>query len=84
MEGRLFLRAFLFRGILWGYQEICKMPSKRASLSIGALLGNLEGDSFAGIFERKVKIYLGSFLGPRGHFLSLRAIWNFSKGTGLS
>ena len=25
------------------------------------------GGSFAGIFERKEKVYLGSFLGPRGH-----------------
>ena len=41
------------------------MPCRRVSLSIGALLGNLEGGSFGGTFERKV--YLGSFLEHRGH-----------------
>jgi hypothetical protein len=30
-------------------------------------VGELGGDSFAGIFERKETVYLGSFLGPRGH-----------------
>jgi len=36
--------------------------------------------SFAGIFERKEKIYLGSFLDPEDiKILSLGAIWNFSK-----
>ena len=30
-------------------------------------LGEPGVDSFAGIFERKDKVYLGSFLGPRGH-----------------
>ena len=29
--------------------------------------GEPGGGSFAGIFERKEKVYLGSFLGPRGH-----------------
>ena len=43
------------------------MPFRRVSLSIGALLGNLEWGSFVGTFERKEKVYLGSFLGPRGH-----------------
>ena len=43
------------------------MPCKRASLSIGALLGNMEGVHLLGLFERKEKVYLGSFLGPRGH-----------------
>jgi len=42
----------------------CKQVS--LSLSIGALLGNLES-SFTGTFERKEKVYLGSFLGPRRH-----------------
>jgi len=43
------------------------MPCKQVPLYLGALLGNLEGGSFTGIFERKVKVYLGSSLGPRGH-----------------
>ena len=42
------------------------MPCKRASLSIGALLGNLEGFRLPGL-ERKEKVYLCSFLGTRGH-----------------
>ena len=32
------------------------------------LLGNLEGVSLAGTFERKDKVYLGSFLGTRRHY----------------
>jgi len=39
--------------------------------SIGALLGNLEGVSLPGFFrkkKKKKKIYLGSFVGPRGHY----------------
>jgi hypothetical protein len=41
--------------------------------------------SFAGTCEGKRKVYLGSFSGPKGHQdLSLGAIWNLGKGTGLS
>jgi len=40
------------------------------------------GGSFAGTFERKEKVYLGSFL-EYIKILSLGAIWNFSKGTVL-
>jgi len=36
-------------------------------LSIGALLGNLKGVRLPGHFEKKERVYLGSFLGPRGH-----------------
>ena len=36
------------------------MPCRQVSVSIG-------GGSFAGTFERKEKVYLGSFLGLRGH-----------------
>ena len=43
------------------------MPCEEVSLFIGALLGNLEGVHLAGLFERKDKVYLGSFLEPRGH-----------------
>jgi len=31
-------------------------------------VGEPGGVSFVGIFERKERIYLGSFLGPRGHY----------------
>ena len=44
-----------------------QMSCKQVPLSKGALLGGTGGGSFAGIFERKEKVYLGSFLGPRGH-----------------
>ena len=62
------------------------MPCKRASLFIGALFGgNLEGGSFARTFERKEKNIWVHFLEPGAiNILSLGAIWNFSKGTGLS
>jgi hypothetical protein len=41
-------------------REICKKKSIRAVLSIGILLGNLEGCSFPGAFERRDKfLYLG-------------------------
>jgi hypothetical protein len=43
MEGRFLLRAFLFRGISYEVFKRCKMPCRWVSLSIGALVGNLEG-----------------------------------------
>ena len=46
--------------------ERCKMPFKRASLSIGALLGNPEWVRLPGLLREK-KLYLGSFLGSGGH-----------------
>ena len=73
MDGCFFPGAFLLEEFLWGLWEICKMPCRWVSLSIGALLGNLEGGLFAGTFERKEKVYLGSFLGHRGH-------WGFKSG----
>jgi hypothetical protein len=45
---------------------LCKMPCKRASLLIGALLGNLEGVHLPGLLREK-KSVSGFFLGPRGH-----------------
>jgi len=66
-DGRFFLGAFLLEEFLLGPLETCKMPCRQVSLSIGALLGEPGGGSFAGTFERKEIIYLGSFLGPRGH-----------------
>ena len=46
MEGRSFL---------WAFEKkiYVKMPCKRASLSIGAPLENLEGIRLSGLFERK-------------------------------
>jgi len=44
----------------WGFWEICKMPCKRASLSlslsIGAILGNLEGVRLPGLLREKKSI----------------------------
>jgi len=43
------------------------------------------GGSFAGTFERKEKCFWVPFSDPEAiKILSLGAIWNFSKGTGLS
>jgi len=61
------------------------MPCKEVSLSIGALLGNVEGICLQGLFERKGKSIWVPFLGPEDiKILSLGSIWNFGKGTGLS
>jgi hypothetical protein len=60
------------------------MPCKRASLSIGALVGEPGGGSFAGTFERKGKYIWVPFLDPEDiKILSLGTIWNFGKETGL-
>jgi hypothetical protein len=50
MEGRSFLRALEVRRYIKRY---LKMPCKWESLSIGALLRNLEGIRLPGILERK-------------------------------
>jgi hypothetical protein len=63
MEGRYFLRPFAIKRYIKRY---VKIPCKRVSLSIGALLGNLEGICLLGLFGEK-RIYLGSFLGHRGY-----------------
>jgi len=61
------------------------MPCNWVSLSIMALLGNLEGVRLVGLFERKEKYILVPFLDPEDiKILSLGAIWNSGKGTGLS
>jgi hypothetical protein len=70
MERHSYLRAFerrkkncfyrIFNGV---FKLYAKMPCKRVSFSIGALLGV----NLVGLYERKEKLYLGSFLGPRGH-----------------
>jgi hypothetical protein len=42
-RGAPFLGPSYLEEILWSIQEICKMPCKWVSLSIGALLGYLDG-----------------------------------------
>jgi hypothetical protein len=60
------------------------MSRKRASLSLGAPLGNLEGIRLLGLFLEKSIVYPSSFLDQEDIKLSiLGAIWNFGKGTGL-
>ena len=57
-----------------------KGPVKRAALSIGALLGNLEGVCLLGLLREKENSYLGSFFcTQRTLKLRLGAFWNFSK-----
>jgi len=60
IERRAFLRAFerrdklLYLGEFYKeFEKYVKRPCKRADLSIGALLGNLEGGAFTATFERK-------------------------------
>jgi hypothetical protein len=50
MEGRSFLRAFEIKRYIKRY---LKMPCKQVSLSIGALLGNLDGIRLLGLLESK-------------------------------
>jgi len=77
----------LWGGLLyWGCWKICQERLWiQASISIGAPLGNLEGILLLGLFERKEKYIWVPFLDPDDiKNLSLGAIWNLGKGTGLS
>ena len=61
------------------------MPRKRVSLSIGTLLGNLEGVRFPGLLREKKKYIWVTFLKPEDiKIFSLGAILNLGKGTGPS
>ena len=40
----------------WGFWEVCKMPCKWASLSVGPLLGNLVGVCLSGLLIEKKSI----------------------------
>jgi hypothetical protein len=71
----------------WRWQTILRdmyrRPCKRAALFIRTLLGNLKGVRLLGLLRDRENAYLGSFLGPRGHWkLRMGAIWNFSKEQG--
>jgi hypothetical protein len=80
--GRFFLRAFeIKRHIMREVKMLCKW----VSLSVGAPLGNLEEIHFSGLFEEKGYHIWVPFLDPDDiQILSLGAILNFGKGTGLS
>jgi len=61
------------------------MSFKRVSLSIGALLWNLEGVHLPGHLREKKKYTWVPLLDPEDiKSLNLGAIWNFSKRTGFS
>ena len=72
----------------WGPREICKRRIwKRAAVSIGAPLGNLEGGSFTGDSERQMKkgSWKGAFpclweLEPGGRAPLLPLPWRIRKG----
>jgi hypothetical protein len=69
MEGRSYSRAFARRNKClylgkYFYKEFgryVKRPCIQAALSIGALLGNIEGVSLLGLLREKENAYLGSF-----------------------
>jgi hypothetical protein len=91
MERSSFPKAFERGGSFSLYREtfmrnfeiyVKKRPCKRAALSIGALLGNLEGVRLLGLLREKENAYLGSFVLDREDIKSLGAIWNFGKEQG--
>jgi hypothetical protein len=49
------------------FERYIKMLCKHVSLSIADPVGKLGVSSFARTFERKEKVYLGSFFRTRGH-----------------
>jgi hypothetical protein len=56
-EGRFFLMAFLFRRIFMRFSREMQMPWKRVSLSMGALLGKMEGVRLPGFLREKKSIF---------------------------
>jgi len=82
MQGRSFVRAFEIKRYT---KRDVKILCRHVSLSIGVPLGNMEGIGLPGLFERKGYYIWVPFLDPEDvKILSLRAICNFVKGTGLS
>jgi hypothetical protein len=84
---QFFITKFLFLLGPPSYIKIySKMPCKQKSLSTGVLLGNLEGICLLGLFWKQRTLYLSSFFWTQRtlKILSLGAIWNFDKGTGIS
>jgi hypothetical protein len=81
MKGHFFHTAFEIKRYI---KRCVKLPYKQVSLCRG-LLGNREGIRLSGHFERKGKYIWVPFLDTEDiKILSLGAIRNFSKGTGLS
>jgi hypothetical protein len=80
MEVRIFLMAFLFRGIFTRFSREMQMPCKRVSLSIGTLLGSLERFRLPGFLREKEKYVWVPFLDPDDiKILCLGTTWNLSK-----
>jgi len=73
-----------WRGLLyWGPEGYVEEGSDDWYLSIGAPLGNLEGDSFAGDFEkwiRWVSLSVGAPLGDLGRGSFYRELRDFAEG----
>ena len=72
MEGRSFPRAFereknSYLEEFCADFEICKNGLKTGISLHRGPVGEPGWSSFAGTYERKEKVYLGSFPGPRGH-----------------
>jgi len=70
--GALFLgplreKKFLFRGIFVQVLRYVKNVLQTGISLHRDPAGEHGWSSFVGTFERKGKVYLGSFLGPRGH-----------------
>ena len=75
-----FFRAFEIKRYIKRY---VKMPCKWVSLSIGAPLGNLEGDRLPRLFERKGNYIWVAFLDPENiKVLCLGTVRNLVKGQG--
>ena len=69
---------------MWFSREM-QIHCKRVSVSIGTMLGNLERFCLPGFLRENGKHIWVLFLDPEDiEVLSLGAIWNISKGTGLS
>jgi hypothetical protein len=71
--------------LLGTLEDMLKALDMGMSLSVGGPTGEPGGDSLAGTFGRKVQYIWVSLLDPEDvKILSLGAIGNFGKGTGLS
>jgi len=53
MDGRFFFGAFLLEEFLLGFLDICKIPRRQVSLSLGVSLGNLDGAHLLGLLREK-------------------------------
>jgi hypothetical protein len=58
-----------------GFREICKMPCKWASLSIGTLLGNLERFRLLGFFREKKSISLFLLVALDTEDIKILSLW---------